>query len=64
MKNDDLPPEEEEEEEDSKNIVLPPPKMSITVHSHDPLEITVTKTCLDVLNNLSKVGVKLVCRCG
>ncbi|XP_056003796.1 intermembrane lipid transfer protein VPS13A-like isoform X2 [Ostrea edulis] len=54
LKNDDLPPEEEDEEEDSKNIVLPPPKMSINIQSHDPLEITVTKTCLEVLNNLTK----------
>lgn len=56
MKNDELAPEDDEEDEDSKNIVLPPPKLSINVHSSDPMEVTVTKTCLEVLNNLAKVG--------
>ncbi|XP_065940396.1 intermembrane lipid transfer protein VPS13A isoform X3 [Magallana gigas] len=53
-KNDELAPEDDEEDEDSKNIVLPPPKMSINVRSNDPMEVTVTKTCLEVLNNLAK----------
>lgn len=30
--------------------------MSINVRSNDPMEVTVTKTCLEVLNNLAKVG--------
>ncbi|XP_078330281.1 intermembrane lipid transfer protein VPS13A-like isoform X6 [Crassostrea virginica] len=54
MKNDELAIEDEEEDEDSKNIVLPPPKMSINLRSSDPMEICVTKTCLEVLNNLAK----------
>lgn len=61
MKNDELAPEDDEEDEDSKNIVLPPPKLSINVHSSDPMEVTVTKTCLEVLNNLAKVGSRERC---
>lgn len=61
MKNDELAPEDDEEDEDSKNIVLPPPKMSINVHSSDPMGVTVTKTCLEVLNNLAKVGSRERC---
>lgn len=56
MKDDELAPEDEEEDEDLKNIGLSPPKMSINIRSSDPMEVTVTKTCLEVLNNLAKVG--------
>lgn len=59
MKNDELAIEDEEEDEDSKNIVLPPPKMSINLRSSDPMEICVTKTCLEVLNNLAKVRLRM-----
>lgn len=56
MKNDELAPEDEEEDEDFKNIGLSLPKMSINIRSSDLMEVTVTKTCLEVLNNLAKVG--------
>lgn len=32
------------------------PKMSVNVKSSNPMEVTVTKTCLEVLNKLAKVG--------
>lgn len=38
--------------------------MSINVRSNDPMEVTVTKTCLEVLNNLAKVGSRGGFYCG
>jgi len=55
MMNDDLPPPEDDESSDTNVISLPPPKMSINVRSSDSLEMTMSKTCLEVLNNLGKV---------
>ncbi|KAG8191289.1 hypothetical protein JTE90_003297 [Oedothorax gibbosus] len=46
----ELTPEEEEPEE----IVFEPPLMSIHVVAQDVLELTVSKTCLDVLTNLGQ----------
>lgn len=54
MKNNDK--STDAEKEDSKNRNLPPPSMSIHVRSSVPMEVTVTNTCLEVLNNLVKVG--------
>lgn len=48
----ELTPEEEEPEE----IVFEPPEMSIHVVAQDVLELTVSKTCLDVLTNLGQVS--------
>ena len=53
--NDDLPPPVEDEGE-SVDVVLPPPKMAITVFSQDEMQLTMSKTCLEVLQNLGKVG--------
>lgn len=39
---------------ESENIVLPPPKMSVNIRSNDDLQLVMTKTCLEVLNNLGK----------
>lgn len=44
------------EKEKSKNRNLTSPNMSINIRSSVPMEVTVTNTCLDVLNNLVKVG--------
>ncbi|ESO95114.1 hypothetical protein LOTGIDRAFT_160876 [Lottia gigantea] len=44
----------DQEETDVDNIVLPPPKMTINVKSVDNLNITMTKTCLEVLGKLGK----------
>ena len=52
---DPLPPPSDEEENDQ--ILLPSPKMSITVESTDILQVTMSKTCLDVLSKLGKVRV-------
>ncbi|GIY23535.1 vacuolar protein sorting-associated protein 13 [Caerostris darwini] len=46
----ELSPEEEEPDE----IVFEPPQMSIHVVAQDVLELTVSKTCLDVLTNLGQ----------
>lgn len=51
--NDAFPPPPEEDESDQ--IILPAPKISITVESSDILQVTVSKTCLDVLSKLGKV---------
>ncbi|XP_053387649.1 intermembrane lipid transfer protein VPS13A-like isoform X4 [Mercenaria mercenaria] len=53
MKNDDieLGPEDDEE---TDNVKLPPPKMTINVKSTDPLQLTMTKACLESLTNLGK----------
>lgn len=56
MTNGEEFPEVEEEDSDFENIEILPPKMSIHVRSSVPLEVTVTNTCLEVLNNLVKVG--------
>jgi len=53
--NDDLPPPPSEDDGDSIDVVLPPPKMSLTVSSHDEMQLTMSKTCLEVLQNLGKV---------
>ena len=52
---DPLPPPSDEEDNDQ--ILLPAPKMSITVESTDILQVTMSKTCLDVLSKLGKVRV-------
>lgn len=44
------------EKEKSKIRNLTSPNMSINIRSSVPMEVTVTNTCLDVLNNLVKVG--------
>ncbi|VDI65829.1 vacuolar protein sorting-associated protein 13A/C, partial [Mytilus galloprovincialis] len=53
MMNDDLPPPPDEDG-DSVDIVLPPPKMTVTVFSHEEIQLTMSKTCLEVLQNLGK----------
>ncbi|XP_052084958.1 intermembrane lipid transfer protein VPS13A-like isoform X11 [Mytilus californianus] len=53
MMNDDLPPPPDEDG-DSVDIVLPPPKMTVTVFSHDEMQLIMSKTCLEVLQNLGK----------
>lgn len=55
---DPLPPPPDEDEPDA--VLLPAPKMSITVESTDILQVTVSKTCLDVLSNLGKVNASLL----
>ncbi len=45
------PPEEGDEPE---QVLLPTPKMSITVESTEVLQLTISKTCLDVLSKLGK----------
>ena len=52
--NDILPLEDEDL---SETPTLPPPKMAISLKSKDVLQTTMTKTCLEVLGNLGKVGV-------
>ena len=52
--NDDLPPPTSEDDGDSIDVVLPPPKMSLTVSSQDEVQLTMSKTCLEVLQNLGK----------
>lgn len=47
----DLSPEEEEPDE----VYFAPPEMKIHVVAQDVLELTVSKTCLDVLSNLGQV---------
>jgi hypothetical protein len=44
-----------EDDGDSIDVVLPPPKMSLTVSSQDEVQLTMSKTCLEVLQNLGKV---------
>lgn len=39
-------------------IVLPEPQTSINISSKDVMNITLSKCCLAVLNNLAKVSVK------
>ncbi|CAH1789713.1 unnamed protein product [Owenia fusiformis] len=51
-KNDDLPPPPSEEDEGE--VLFQPPKMSLNVTSYDVLQLTVTKTCIEVLTNLGK----------
>ncbi|GFT91712.1 vacuolar protein sorting-associated protein 13 [Nephila pilipes] len=46
----ELSPEEEEPDE----IVFEPPQMSLHIVAQDVLELTVSKTCLDVLTNLGQ----------
>ena len=46
---DDVIPEED------GGIILPSPSMMININSDRPLEVTITKKCLEVLNNLAKV---------
>jgi hypothetical protein len=58
VKNDDLPPPPTDD--DTDNIIMPPSKMSINVSSQDALNLTVTKTCLEVLQNLGKVRLVLL----
>ncbi|GAB6032120.1 hypothetical protein CHUAL_010483 [Chamberlinius hualienensis] len=41
-------------EEDIEEVQLPPPKMSLNIYSADALELTVTKSALEVITNLSK----------
>lgn len=51
MKNNDLPAVV-----DDRGKALSLSKMSINVSSNNPMEVTVSKTCLEVLNKLAKVG--------
>ena len=44
-----------DDEDDTENLVLPPAKMAINVKSTDPLQLTMSKACLESLSNLSKV---------
>ena len=53
--NEDIPPIEEDDSDDSQSIYLPPPKMSINLKSQDELQLLMSKTCIEVLTNLSKV---------
>lgn len=55
-KNDELALEDDEEDEDFKNIVLFSFKMLINVRFNDLMEVIVIKICLEVFNNLVKVG--------
>lgn len=52
IKNDD----KNGKDKDSEITQPMPPKMSITIQSSDPMEVTITKTCLVVLNHLAKVN--------
>ncbi|XP_021375808.1 vacuolar protein sorting-associated protein 13A-like isoform X2 [Mizuhopecten yessoensis] len=53
--NEDLPViADDEVDGELDNIVLPPAKMSINIRSTDSLQLVVSKTCLEVLNNLGK----------
>jgi len=58
-KNDDIDLSLEDEDE-TDNIRLPPPKMSINIKSSDPLNVTMTKSCLESLTNLGKVWTSFV----
>lgn len=49
----DLSPDDEEPEE----VYFAPPEMKIHIVAQDVLEMTVSKTCLDVLTNLGEVWV-------
>lgn len=53
MKNEDIDLDIDDEE--TEMVKLPPPRMSINVKSTDPLQLTMTKACLESLTNLSKV---------
>jgi vacuolar protein sorting-associated protein 13A/C len=44
-----------EEEGDVENIVSQPPKMSMELKSYDILQLTLAKSCLEVLTLLGKV---------
>ena len=44
-----------EYDEEDDDTTLPPPQMVINVGSERSLEMTLTKKCIEVLNNLSKV---------
>ncbi|RUS72470.1 hypothetical protein EGW08_019773, partial [Elysia chlorotica] len=46
-----IKPEDNALHEEDSNI-LPPPKLTVNVTAIDPLQILMTKTCLDVINNL------------
>lgn len=50
IKNNDLPPLDDDRGEALSLL----PKMSVNVKSSNPMEVTVTKTCLEVLNKLAK----------
>lgn len=50
------------EEDDVDGLPAPPPaKSSISIVSHDVMQVTVTKSLLEVLNNLSHVSLALPC---
>ena len=44
------------EGEEEPEVNLAPPVMTITVSSSSMLQLTMTKTCLEMLTNLGKVG--------
>lgn len=46
---------QEELLEDEEGSLLPPAKMSINVTATEPLQLLLTKTCLDVLSQLGQV---------
>ena len=54
LQNDDLPPLPEDDEP-PETVHMPLPKMVVNIMSQDILQLTMTKTCLEVLNNLAKV---------
>ena len=43
------------DDEDVENIISQPPKISIELKSFDILQLTLTKSCLEVLTLLGKV---------
>lgn len=56
LKNEDTLPLPDESDDDEQEIVqVLQSKMIITVSSSDALQLTVTKSCLDMLTNLGKV---------
>ncbi len=53
--NNESMPLPDPEDEDPEAVILPNPKMTISVESSDILQVTMTKSCLDVLSKLGKV---------
>lgn len=54
--NEELPDISPEDESDVDVVRLPPPKMTIAVTSTDMMQLTMSKSCLEMLTNLGKVG--------
>lgn len=53
--NDQVQKNQEELQEDEESGLIPPPKMTVNVVATEPLQLLMTKTCLDVLNQLGQV---------